>query len=85
MATLRDAAMLQQAGCGVGFPFHLLRPAGAITKTSGGTSSGPISFLRVYNAAFGTIKQQNRHGMMILSFPFVRVLTHRKKERICLF
>lgn len=60
--TLRDASVLQQAGCGLGFPFHLLRPAGSIAKTTHGVASGPVSFLRVYNEAFGVIKQQNRHG-----------------------
>ncbi len=67
--TLKDAALLQKAGCGVGFPLHLMRPAGARTVASQGESSGPISFLHVYNAAFGVIKQQNRHGanMAIMS------------------
>lgn len=60
--TLRDAALLQQAGSGLGFPLHLMRPAGSITKASHGVSSGPISFLHVYNTAFGVIKQQGRHG-----------------------
>lgn len=61
-STLKDAALLQQAGSGLGFPLHLLRPAGSVTKTSHGISSGPISFLHVYNNAFGVIKQQGRHG-----------------------
>jgi ribonucleoside-diphosphate reductase alpha chain len=60
--TLKEAALLQQSGCGLGFPFHLLRPAGTIAKKSRGVASGPVSFLHVYNDAFGVIKQQNRHG-----------------------
>ena len=60
--TLKDAAMLQQAGSGLGFDFSHLRPAMFPTKKSRGTSSGPVSFLRVYNEAFGVIKQQGRHG-----------------------
>ncbi len=60
--TLKEAAILQQAGCGLGFPFHLLRPAGTVAKRSRGVASGPVSFLHVYNDAFGVIKQQNRHG-----------------------
>jgi ribonucleotide reductase alpha subunit len=40
-----------------------MRPAGSVTKRSYGVSSGPISFLHVYNTAFGVIKQQGRHGM----------------------
>jgi ribonucleoside-diphosphate reductase alpha chain len=60
--TLHDASLLQQAGYGVGFPLHLMRPAGAPAKTSSSRASGPLSFLRVYNTAFSTVKQQNRHG-----------------------
>lgn len=60
--TLKDAALLQQAGSGLGFALSHLRPAGSPTKRSRGISSGPISFLEVYNQAFGVIKQQGRHG-----------------------
>ncbi|HEX5430055.1 MAG TPA: adenosylcobalamin-dependent ribonucleoside-diphosphate reductase [Patescibacteria group bacterium] len=60
--TLKDAAMLQKAGSGLGFSFTHLRPAGSIVKKSQGMASGPISFLQVYNQAFGVIKQQGRHG-----------------------
>ncbi|MDO8668746.1 MAG: adenosylcobalamin-dependent ribonucleoside-diphosphate reductase [Candidatus Buchananbacteria bacterium] len=60
--TLKDAALLQQSGSGLGFPFHTLRPAGSRAKKSRGVASGPVSFLKVYDRAFGVIKQQNRHG-----------------------
>ncbi len=60
MRTLQDAVILQRQGSGLGFPWHLLRPAGEPTKM--GTSSGPISFLKAYNQFFSVIKQQNRHG-----------------------
>jgi len=60
--TLKDAALLQQAGSGLGFPFHLLRPAGSLARSSHGVASGPVSFMKTYDAAFGTIKQQGRHG-----------------------
>ncbi len=61
-STLRDASLLQQAGSGLGFPWHLLRPAGKLTVKSRGTASGPVSFLHAYDRAFGVIKQQGRHG-----------------------
>ncbi|MDP4007311.1 MAG: ribonucleotide reductase N-terminal alpha domain-containing protein, partial [bacterium] len=60
--TLKDAALLQQAGSGLGFDLSEMRPADSLTKKSRGKASGPVSFLRVYDAAFGTIKQQGRHG-----------------------
>ncbi|MDO8564397.1 MAG: ribonucleotide reductase N-terminal alpha domain-containing protein, partial [bacterium] len=61
-STLRDASLLQQAGSGLGFAWHLLRPAGTTTIASRGQASGPVSFLHAYNTAFGVIKQQGRHG-----------------------
>jgi len=60
--TLKDAALLQQKGSGLGFALDRLRPSMAKTIESQGVSSGPVSFLRIYNAAFGIIKQQGRHG-----------------------
>jgi len=73
--TLKDSALLQQAGSGLGFDFSLLRPAYTPTKKSNGVASGPVSFLKVYNEAFGVIKQQGRHGanmaMMQIDHPDV--------------
>ncbi|KKP37221.1 MAG: Ribonucleoside-diphosphate reductase, partial [Candidatus Roizmanbacteria bacterium GW2011_GWA2_32_13] len=60
--TLKNAALLQQMGAGLGFPFHLIRPAGIMTLRCRGVASGPVSFLSIYDKAFGVIKQQNRHG-----------------------
>ena len=62
MKTLSDATILQQQGCGIGFNFSNLRPAGFETKRSRGVASGPISFMRMYNDCFLTIKQQGRSG-----------------------
>ncbi len=81
--TLKDAALLQQAGSGLGFDFSHLRPAMSLTKKSRGVSSGPVSFLRVYNHAFGVIKQQGRHGanmaMMEVTHPDILDFIGAKK------
>lgn len=80
--TLHDAALLQKAGSGLGFPLHLMRPADSETRTAGGTASGPISFLHVYNSAFGVIKQQGRHGanmaVMRVDHPDILEFVHCK-------
>lgn len=60
--TLKEAALLQQAGSGIGFPFHLLRPAGFKCKRTLGSASGPLSFLRIYSEAFRIVQQHGRHG-----------------------
>lgn len=54
---LRSAALIQQSGGGNGFPFSNLRPKGSLVKSSNGKSSGPLGFLRVFDAAFGEIAQ----------------------------
>jgi len=54
---VKYAALIHQTGGGTGFAFSRLRPAGSIVKTTGGVASGPVSFLRVFNAATESIKQ----------------------------
>lgn len=82
--TLKDAALLQQQGSGLGFAFHLLRPAALLAKRTHGRSSGPVSFLQVYNQAFGIIQQQNRHGanmaVMRVDHPDILDFVHCKER-----
>ncbi len=82
--TLKEAALLQQAGSGLGFSFGRLRPAGQPTKRTNGMSSGPIEFLKIYNTAFGIIKQQGRHGanmaIMPIHHPDILDFIHCKKQ-----
>lgn len=56
-STLRTAALIQQTGGGNGFSFSKLRPKGDVVHASSGKASGPVGFLRVYDAAFGEIAQ----------------------------
>ena len=55
--TLRDAALIQQTGGGNGFGFSRLRPQGGWVHSTAGRATGPIGFLKVYDAAFGEIAQ----------------------------
>lgn len=55
--SVKYAALIHQTGGGTGFAFSRLRPAGSIVRTTGGVASGPVSFLRVFNAATESIKQ----------------------------
>ncbi|HLO03083.1 MAG TPA: LAGLIDADG family homing endonuclease [Symbiobacteriaceae bacterium] len=55
--TMKQAALIHQTGGGTGFAFSRLRPAGDAVRSSQGVASGPVSFLKVYNASTEAVKQ----------------------------
>ena len=55
--TLKKAATIHKSGGGTGFDFSQLRPADSFVNGSGGVASGPVSFMRIYNAATAEMKQ----------------------------
>ena len=74
---LKIQALAQKTGEGTGFSFSGLRPRGDWVESTQGQASGPVSFLRVFDASTGEIKQGGKRrganmAVMAPSHPDIR-------------
>ncbi len=83
--SIKHTAMIQKAGGGTGFAFDELRPTGDYIQSSGGTTSGPISFWKAFSEATNAIQQGAfrrgaNMGMMYVHHPDILKFLHAKQD-----
>ncbi len=83
--SIKHTALIQKAGGGTGFAFDELRPTGDFIQSSGGTTSGPITFWKAFSEATNAIQQGAfrrgaNMGMMYVHHPDILKFLHAKQD-----
>jgi len=83
--SIKYTALIQKAGGGTGFAFDELRPTGDFISSSGGRTSGPISFWRAFSETTNAIQQGAfrrgaNMGMMNIHHPDILKFLHAKND-----
>ena len=85
LTSVHEAGMTLKAGCGIGYEFSTLRPRGAFVSGAGAHTSGPLSFMDIFNAMCFTVSSAGgRRGAQMATFdishPDVEDFIRAKRE-----
>lgn len=83
MDRLKEAAATMRLGGGIGYDFSTLRPRGDTIRKLGSKSSGPLSFMRIYDANCGCVQSAGHRrgaqmGIMRVDHPDIQDFIHAK-------
>lgn len=69
MSCCAEGAQTLKSGCGIGYEFSTLRPKGASVRGAGAYSSGPMSFMRIFDVTCKTVESAGgRRGAQMATF-----------------
>ncbi len=82
---VHEAGLTLKAGCGIGYEFSTLRPRGAYVSGAGAYTSGPLSFMDIYDKMCFTVSSAGgRRGAQMGTFeiahPDVKEFIRAKRE-----
>lgn len=82
---VHEAGLTLKAGCGIGYEFSTLRPKGAFVAGAGAYTSGPMSFMDIYDKMCFTVSSAGgrrgaQMGTFDVSHPDVRDFIRAKRE-----